>query len=267
MPGIPVDGGGLWTCKSEKWVPGCVLFGRPHETCLGAHPSVTVKEVRDSDEKWRAGAHEGPDAIEDRQRRMAQYTLDARAAIAPSLVAPLGAVTYVWVTLLGGGDQRRYNLAAVGASTPAKPKFSSHSDPAGEWIAACQGPAIFAQSNNHLIDSDQFVIANAEATARNWTGRNGGGANHDLPDRKPRSNQARMASGRHGLWICGASGPDDKEAQNHSIIPLSASQSTRMVHFCARTLNGTKKMTAKPAQKANTCCDPARTLLTRAGKH
>ena len=53
---------------------------------------------------------------------------------------------------------------AFGASTPVKPKFTSHSDPASQWTAARKGPAIFCYSNNYLIDTDHSVIVDVEAT-------------------------------------------------------------------------------------------------------
>ena len=54
--------------------------------------------------------------------------------------------------------------AAFGAATPVKPKFTSHSDPASQWTAARKGPAIFSYSNNYLIDTDNAVIVDVEAT-------------------------------------------------------------------------------------------------------
>lgn len=54
--------------------------------------------------------------------------------------------------------------AAFGAATPVKPKFNSHSDPASQWTAARKGPAFFAYSNNYLIDTDNAVILDVEAT-------------------------------------------------------------------------------------------------------
>ena len=53
---------------------------------------------------------------------------------------------------------------AFGASTPVKPKYTSHSDPASQWTAARKGPAIFTYSNNYLIDTDNAVIVDVEAT-------------------------------------------------------------------------------------------------------
>lgn len=44
----------------------------------------------------------------------------------------------------------------------AKPKFTSHSDPARQRTAARKGPAIFSYSN--LIDTDHSVIIDVEAT-------------------------------------------------------------------------------------------------------
>ena len=54
--------------------------------------------------------------------------------------------------------------AAFGAATPVKPKFTSHSDPASQWIAARKGPAFFSYSDNYLIDTDHGVIVDVEAT-------------------------------------------------------------------------------------------------------
>ena len=54
--------------------------------------------------------------------------------------------------------------AAFGAATPVKPKFTSHSDPASQWTAARKGPAYFAYSTNYLIDTDNAVILDVEAT-------------------------------------------------------------------------------------------------------
>lgn len=54
--------------------------------------------------------------------------------------------------------------AAFGAATPVKPKFTSHSDPASQWTAARKGPAYFAYSTNYMIDTDNAVILDVEAT-------------------------------------------------------------------------------------------------------
>ncbi|MFW8596488.1 IS1182 family transposase [Cribrihabitans neustonicus] len=54
--------------------------------------------------------------------------------------------------------------AAFGAASPVKPKFTSHSDPASQWTGARGGPAYFAYSTNYLIDTDNGVILDVEAT-------------------------------------------------------------------------------------------------------
>lgn len=54
--------------------------------------------------------------------------------------------------------------AAFGAASPVEPKFTSHSDPASQWTAARGGPAYFAYSTNYLIDTDNGVILDVEAT-------------------------------------------------------------------------------------------------------
>jgi transposase len=54
--------------------------------------------------------------------------------------------------------------AAFGAATDVRPKFISFSDPASQWTAAMNGPAIFAYSVNYLIDTDNAVIVDVEAS-------------------------------------------------------------------------------------------------------
>ena len=54
--------------------------------------------------------------------------------------------------------------AAFGAASPVDPKFTSHSDPAAQWTGARGGPAYFAYSTNYLIDTDNGVILDVEAT-------------------------------------------------------------------------------------------------------
>ena len=54
--------------------------------------------------------------------------------------------------------------AAFGAASDVQPKFTSFSDPASQWTAARKGPAFFAYSNNYLIDTDNGVILDVEAT-------------------------------------------------------------------------------------------------------
>lgn len=54
--------------------------------------------------------------------------------------------------------------AAFGAASDVQPKFTSFSDPASQWTAARKGPAFFAYSDNYLIDTDNGVILDVEAT-------------------------------------------------------------------------------------------------------
>jgi hypothetical protein len=44
------------------------------------------------------------------------------------------------------------------------PKFTSHSDPAAQWTGAHKGHAFFAYATNYLIDTDNAVIIDVEAT-------------------------------------------------------------------------------------------------------
>ncbi len=56
------------------------------------------------------------------------------------------------------------NDAAFGAASPVDPKFTSHSDPASQWTRARGGPAYFAYFTNYLVDTDNGVILDVEAT-------------------------------------------------------------------------------------------------------
>ena len=55
--------------------------------------------------------------------------------------------------------------AAFGAATEVTPKFLAPADPASRWSAARhRRPAFFAYSNNYLIDVDNAIIVDVEAT-------------------------------------------------------------------------------------------------------
>ena len=54
--------------------------------------------------------------------------------------------------------------AAFGAATTVTPKFVSPSDPASQWTGALRGPAFFAYATNYLIDTQNAVIVDVEAT-------------------------------------------------------------------------------------------------------
>jgi transposase len=54
--------------------------------------------------------------------------------------------------------------AAFGAASQKVPKFVSPSDPAAQWTGALRGPAFFAYATNYLIDTDNAVIIDVEAT-------------------------------------------------------------------------------------------------------
>lgn len=54
--------------------------------------------------------------------------------------------------------------AAFGAASDVTPKFISPSDPAAQWTGALRGPAFFAYATNYLIDTDNAVIVDVEAT-------------------------------------------------------------------------------------------------------
>lgn len=54
--------------------------------------------------------------------------------------------------------------AAFGAASNKSPKFISPSDPAAQWTGALRGPAFFAYANNYLIDTDNAIIVDVEAS-------------------------------------------------------------------------------------------------------
>src|SRR5437764_8643376 len=54
--------------------------------------------------------------------------------------------------------------AAFGAASEVTPKFIAPADPATRWTAAHRGPAFFAYSTNYLIDVENAVIVDVEAT-------------------------------------------------------------------------------------------------------
>jgi len=53
---------------------------------------------------------------------------------------------------------------AFGAASEVTPKFTAHADPASQWTAARKGPAFFAYSDNYLIDTDQGIIMDVDAS-------------------------------------------------------------------------------------------------------
>ena len=54
--------------------------------------------------------------------------------------------------------------AAFGAATDVTPKFISPADPAARWTGAHGGQAFFAYSANYLVDLDNAIIVDVEAT-------------------------------------------------------------------------------------------------------
>ena len=54
--------------------------------------------------------------------------------------------------------------AAFGAASEVTPKFVSPSDPAAQWTGALRGPAFFAYATNYLVDTDNAIIVDVEAT-------------------------------------------------------------------------------------------------------
>src|SRR5438067_13537271 len=62
------------------------------------------------------------------------------------------------------GDISRSSTIRFGAASDVTPKFIAPADPATRWTAAHRGPAFFAYSNNYLIDVENAIIVDVEAT-------------------------------------------------------------------------------------------------------
>ena len=54
--------------------------------------------------------------------------------------------------------------AAFGGATPVEPKAISPADPAARYTAAADAPAVYAYSDNYLVDLEHAVIMDVEAT-------------------------------------------------------------------------------------------------------
>jgi hypothetical protein len=53
---------------------------------------------------------------------------------------------------------------AFGAASEVTPKYIAPANPATGWTAAHRGPAFFASSADYLIDTDNAIIVDVEAT-------------------------------------------------------------------------------------------------------
>lgn len=54
--------------------------------------------------------------------------------------------------------------AAFGAASPSQPKFVARSDPAAQWTRAEESRPYFAYATNYLIDTENSIIMDVEAT-------------------------------------------------------------------------------------------------------
>lgn len=87
-PGKYSDGGGLWLHKREdggaQWFLRVTIHGRRREMGLGSLNAVSLKEARETAERWRAVARSGKDPIKerDRERRQAARVDNTLEAIA-----------------------------------------------------------------------------------------------------------------------------------------------------------------------------------------
>jgi len=87
-PGKYSDGGGLWLVKRDdggaQWVLRVTIHGRRREMGIGSIQAVSLKEARETAEKWRAVVREGKDPIKERerQRRLAERQEHTLASVA-----------------------------------------------------------------------------------------------------------------------------------------------------------------------------------------
>jgi hypothetical protein len=89
----------------------------------------------------------------------------AQSEWAPGRIGPPGAPRAVRDHLETLDD------AAFGPASPVEPKFTFHLDPVSQWTGARGGPAYFVYSANSLIDTDNALILDVEATRWREQGR------------------------------------------------------------------------------------------------
>lgn len=142
---------------------------------------------------------------------------------------------------------------AFGAATTAKPKFTTHADPASQWTAACKGPAFFAYFDNYLIDTDHDIIVDVDASRSNKTAE--AGAMRKMLDRieerfgvKPDWIAADTAYGSSDnlVWLV-------LKRQILPFIPSSTRVSARMARSHDPTLHGMMRTTGTSAQVERRC--------------
>jgi integrase len=72
-PGKHADGGGLWLHRRDdgggQWFLRFTVFGRRREMGLGPIATVSLKEARESADRWRAVLRAGGDPIRERERQ------------------------------------------------------------------------------------------------------------------------------------------------------------------------------------------------------
>jgi hypothetical protein len=87
-PGKHCDGAGLWLNRRDdgggQWFLRVTIHGRRREMGLGSAAEVSLKEARQSAERWRTVARQGKDPIKQREkeRREAERNLHCLADVA-----------------------------------------------------------------------------------------------------------------------------------------------------------------------------------------
>jgi hypothetical protein len=121
---------------------------------------------------------------------------------------------------LVGGEGFAVDASLIAAAaSEVTPKFISPSDPAAQWTGAHKGHAFFAYATNYLIDTDNTVILDVEAS-RATAGRGRRITHHDRSDRSALRAQTQAARRGQRLWIGRELGLAVKERQIEPHIPV-----------------------------------------------
>ena len=154
--------------------------------------------------------------------------------------------------------------AAFGAASEVKPKLVSPSDPAAQWTGAHKGHTFFAYATNYLIDTENVVILDVEASRAIRQAEVG--ASRTMIDRtarrfgiKPRHIAADSAYGRPRTWH-GSS----RSGRSSRIFRCSTNPTGPMVPSHDLTSCSTLNAIITPARRASCWCSSGEHTRRRA---
>ena len=145
--------------------------------------------------------------------------------------------------------------AAFGAASEVTPKFISRSDPAAQWTGAHKGHAFFAYATNYLIDTENAVILDVEATRAIRQAEVG--AARTMLDRTARAlrPEARAPGRRQRLRIGGRISPGwSRSGRSSRISRCSTSRTEPMARSRGPTSSSIRSATVTPARRARCWC-------------